>query len=86
MMPHILQPSGHGAQPGRRRADVRGPDGCSPFLVLPHLVLLFALLGYALRVEAYALLIHDRFPSFAVFSGAGAGAGEAGVLRTAASS
>jgi hypothetical protein len=94
-----------------------------PLLILPHLVLLFALLivelfvcigawgliaftgrmgdslwrfsrdvmGYALRVEAYALLIHDRFPSFAVFSGAGTGAGagaaadEAGVPSSAAS-
>ena len=27
-------------------------------------------IGYALRVEAYALLIHDRFPSFDVFSAA----------------
>ncbi len=25
-------------------------------------------MGYALRVEAYALLIHDRFPSSDVFS------------------
>ena len=69
-----------------------------PLLVLPHLVVLFALLlvtllvcigswflivfkgslgmnlwrftrdvmAYALRVEAYALLIHDRFPSFSL--------------------
>jgi hypothetical protein len=76
--------------------------GLRPFLVLPHLVLLFALLfvdlfvcigswalivftgrmgdslwrfsrdvmAYALRVEAYALLIHDHFPSFTVFSSA----------------
>jgi hypothetical protein len=27
-------------------------------------------MGYALRVEAYALLIHDRSPSFDVFAGA----------------
>jgi hypothetical protein len=71
-----------------------------PFLVVPHLLLLFVLLigdvfvcltswllivftgrlndslwrfsrdvlAYALRVEAYALLIHDAFPAFAVFS------------------
>ncbi len=92
-----------------------------PFLVLPHLVLLFALLivelfvcigswglivstgrmgdnlwrfsrdvmAYALRVEAYALLIHDRFPSFAVFSDAGAGApasAPAGASASASSS
>ena len=91
-----------------------------PLLVLPHFVLLFALLvvelfvciaswglivitgrmsdnlwrfsrdvmGYALRVEAYALLIHDRFPSFAVFSdsGAGARADEARVPSNATSS
>ena len=25
-------------------------------------------MGYALRVEAYALLIHDQFPSFDVFA------------------
>ena len=69
-----------------------------PLLVLPHLILLFALLvvtflvciaswflivfkgslgtnlwrftrdvmAYALRVEAYGLLIHDRFPSFSL--------------------
>lgn len=69
-----------------------------PLLLLPHLVVLFALLivallvcigswflivfkgrigeglwlftrdvmAYALRVEAYALLIHDQFPSFSV--------------------
>ena len=24
------------------------------------------LMGYALRVEAYALLVHDRFPSFSL--------------------
>jgi hypothetical protein len=73
-----------------------------PFLVLPHLLLVFVLLvvelfvciaswvlivftgrlndslwrfsrdvvGYELRVEAYALLIHDAFPPFAVFSDA----------------
>ena len=86
-------------------------------MVLPHFVLLFALLivelfvciaswglivftdrmsdnlwrfsrdvmGYALRVEAYALLIHDRFPSFAVVSdsGAAATADEAGRARPA---
>ena len=71
------------------------------FLLVPHLIVVFALMiaavfvclvswlwvvvagrlpdtlwrfnrdvmGYALRVEAYALLIHDRFPSFDVFSG-----------------
>ena len=75
-----------------------------PVLLVPHLVVLFALLvaalvvwlvswvsivatgglphslwrfnrdvmAYALRVEAYALLIHDRFPSFDVFSPAAA--------------
>jgi hypothetical protein len=69
-----------------------------PLLLVPHLIVLFALLvvtllvcigswflivftgrlganlwrftrdvmAYALRVEAYALLIHDRFPSFAL--------------------
>jgi hypothetical protein len=69
-----------------------------PLLLIPHLVVLFALLvvallvcigawfllafkgtmgenlwrfirdvmGYALRVEAYALLIHDHFPSFSL--------------------
>ena len=72
------------------------------FLLVPHLIVVFALMiaamfvwvaswlwvvvagrlpntlgrfnrdvmGYALRVEAYALLIHDRFPSFDVFAGA----------------
>ena len=70
------------------------------FLLVPHLIVVFALMiaaafvwltswvwvvvaarlaaplwrfnrdvmGYALRVEAYALLIHDRFPSFDVFA------------------
>jgi hypothetical protein len=74
-----------------------------PVLVLPHLIVLFALLvvtllvcigawfvivfkgalgmnlwrfirdvmAYALRVEAYALLIHDRFPSFSLSEDAG---------------
>jgi len=74
--------------------------GLRLFLLVPHLLVVFALLiaalfvwliswvwivatgrladnlwrfnrdvmGYALRVEAYALLIHDRFPSFDVFS------------------
>jgi hypothetical protein len=74
--------------------------GLRLLLLVPHLIVLFALMvaglvvwlvswiwvvatgrlapglwrfnrdvmGYALRVEAYALLIHDRFPSFDVFS------------------
>ena len=74
--------------------------GLRLFLLVPHLIVVFALMiaalfvwlaswgwvvvtgrlpdnlwrfnrdvmGYALRVEAYALLIHDRFPSFDVFS------------------
>jgi hypothetical protein len=75
-----------------------------PLLLLPHLIVLFALLmftllvciggwfsivfkgtladslwrftrdvmAYALRVEAYALLVHDQFPSFSLAEGAGA--------------
>jgi Domain of unknown function (DUF4389) len=75
-----------------------------PLLVLPHLIVLFALLfvvllvcigawfsivfkggmgenlwrftrdvmAYALRVEAYMLLIHDQFPSFALSADTGA--------------
>ena len=87
--------------------------GLRLLLLVPHLIVLFALLvaalvvwvvswvwvvatgglahslwrfnrdvmGYALRVEAYGLLIHDQFPSFDVFSAGGRGA--AGACVTA---
>jgi hypothetical protein len=86
-------------QPATRDA---WPVALRLFMLVPHLIVVFALMiaavvvwlaswiwvvaarrlpaplwrfnrdvmGYALRVEAYALLIHDCFPSFDVFVGA----------------